>query len=87
MIGRIQSETVEFEQLLDCILLCKQNPIDEERVKKAFGLFDSGDNQISVQQLRVLLTSRGDAMPADLVRWWCADTRCAIFDMWDAVMA
>ena len=55
-----------FDELLDAILEVSQTPITEERAKAAFGFFDgAGHGQIAVDELRTLLSTRGEPLAPD----------------------
>lgn len=66
-------EAVDFDGVLEVIAAVADNPINEDRAKAAFAFFDgAGNGQISVDELRKLLSTRGEPLPPDQLESWLA---------------
>ena len=66
-------EALDFDALLEVIADVADTPITEERAKAAFAFFDgAGNGQISVDELRTLLSTRGEPLPPDQLESWLA---------------
>ena len=66
-------EGLEFDAVLEVIAALADDPITEDRAKAAFAFFDgAGNGQISVDELRTLLSTRGEPLPPDQLESWLA---------------
>ena len=66
-------EGLDFDAVLEVIVAVADDPITEERAKAAFAFFDgAGNGQISVDELRTLLSTRGEPLPPGQLETWLA---------------
>jgi Ca2+-binding EF-hand superfamily protein len=65
---------LDFDQVLEVIADVADTPITEGRAKAAFAFFDgAGNGQISVDELRTILSTRGEPLPPDQLETWLAE--------------
>lgn len=66
-------EALDFDTVLEAVAAVDDTAITEERAKAAFAFFDGvGNGQISTEELRTLLSTRGEPLPPDQLETWLA---------------